>query len=42
MKLASSTIPALQRVNRSIAIPGRRRLGQLANRLHLLSYRLSA
>jgi exopolysaccharide biosynthesis WecB/TagA/CpsF family protein len=40
MKLASSTIPALQRVNRTIAIPGRRRLGQLANRLHLLAYRL--
>ena len=42
MKLASYTIPALQRVNRTIAIPGRRRLGQLANRMHLLTYRLSA
>lgn len=40
MKIASSSIPALQRVNRAIAIPGRRRLGQLANRLHLLAYRL--
>ena len=40
MKLASSTLPALRRVNRAIATPGRRRLSQLANRLRLLAYRL--
>ena len=38
MKAANSTPPALQCVNSAIA--GRRRLGQLANRLHLLAYRL--
>jgi len=38
MKPAYSTPPALQCVNSAIA--GRRRLGQLANRLHLLAYRL--
>jgi len=40
MKTASFTVPALQRVNRVIATPGRRRLGQLSNRLNLLTYRL--
>jgi len=40
MKTVSFTLPALQRVNRVIAIPGRRRLGLLSNRLRLLAYRL--
>ena len=39
MKAIRSGIPALQRVNRAIAVPGRRRFGQLANRLRLQAYR---
>ena len=40
MNLASSNIPAIQRVNRAIARPGRRVADQLGNRLRLLAYRL--
>ena len=39
MKAIRSGIPALQRVNRAIAVPGRRRPGQLANRMRLMAYR---
>ena len=34
MKAIRSGIPALQRVNRAIAVPGRRRPGQLAGLAH--------
>ena len=40
MKSARLSIPALQRVNRVIALPGRRRLGQATSRLRLLTYRV--
>ena len=42
MKSAKSKIPALQRINRVIALPGRRRLGQATTWLRLLAYRLRA
>jgi lipopolysaccharide/colanic/teichoic acid biosynthesis glycosyltransferase len=42
MKSARPSIPALKRINRAIAIPGRRRPSQLANRLRLLDYRIRA
>jgi len=41
MKSIRAGIPALQRVNRTIAVPGHLRLGQLINRLRLLAYRVS-
>ena len=42
MTTARSNIPALQRVNRAIALPSRRRLGQATSRLRLLSHLVRA